>query len=768
MQNSPKKQLESPQIGRPDQRSNRERGLNLNIITGVLRSVPEGEDNSRLHYFQGLDDIAALFLINLGSPSLASLVMKPLCNLHFRDAMRPNFLVVQNILQAVIMPLLEVVDRRLHDYIIKGGTDDSSVFALSWVNTWFAHEIRDFDILSRLYDVFLVSHPLFPAYLAVGLLTYPPNRKIIMNTYCEFSALYRVICELPKKMGANQNESQVVNAFEDCIQLSLCYIRDYPPSKLINLSHKYRCGYMKESLTPAPAVFLLGPPPRWAISSTAPTDWSLIKLAKKMRDQSSESRLARRRCLRLKHFIEEINPTTDEHKIALIAFGLGSYSPASSRFRISKTARLIGVALLVGSLYGNEYYRGPTAFSKLLPSASLIKGVGHTLKKSGHRRPVSKRKPNAKPKAKSNPNSILMNEEVSSKAPPHSEDSDPKDTQSFPSSDDSSDDQKQTIVDVSDDENTPQSTVSQSTQKEPDPVITEAQNILNTDPIEVKTDVDEVIQSDTVTSSEEISEVQENIEEPTVEGNLTRVHEDDKENAAIPAVPLSNSVIDEIPKSKQGISSSLESTDNEMSIGDISSQANEGKEDKKGGNIVVLALFQEELDNTHKEIQELKDADDIVDDISSFLDEVIRLNLAKDKAVINFDILSNDEDEKLSTIEVDPDDLDEESEEKGIESTSSPPDHEDGNQDNNYMKYTIPHLVKKGKYSSRIPGELPKMQYHNDLREGENDDLGVDFTVEEVDPLCEVLHLLLIGLRNWISNDKLYDFDKDRHKRRRN
>merc|ERR1719491_766035 len=111
---------------------------------------------------------------------------------------------------------------------------------------------------------------------------------------------------------------------------------------------------MKEFLSPAPAIFLLGPPPRWAISSTAPTDWSLIKLAKKMRDQSSESRLARRRCLRLKHFIEEINLTTDEHKVALVAFGLEIIPRPNSRFRISKAGGLVGVTLLIGALYGNE------------------------------------------------------------------------------------------------------------------------------------------------------------------------------------------------------------------------------------------------------------------------------------------------------------------------------------------------------------------------------------------------------------------------------
>eukprot|EP00555_Chaetoceros_dichaeta_P011686 CAMPEP_0198268346 /NCGR_PEP_ID=MMETSP1447-20131203/36806_1 /TAXON_ID=420782 /ORGANISM="Chaetoceros dichaeta, Strain CCMP1751" /LENGTH=379 /DNA_ID=CAMNT_0043959341 /DNA_START=57 /DNA_END=1196 /DNA_ORIENTATION=+ len=338
--------MESPDIGKPQHMSKREMGLILNIITAVLRSVPEGEEKSRLHYFQGLHDVAALFLINLESPSLTSLVMKRLCHLHFRDAMRPTFQKVQIILQAIIMPLLEIVDRKLHDYIIQGGLDDSSVFALSWILTWFAHDVHNFDVVSRLFDVFLVSHPLFPAYLCVAMLTHPLNRSAIMSTNCEFSALYETICELPKKMASHE-ESKVMNLFEDLIQTALIYIRDSPPSKLISLARVYRSGYMKEYLVTAPSVFLLEDPPRWAIAPTAPTDWSLIKLAQLMRTQSPEARLARRRYLRLRHFVEKIDLTSDEHDIALVAFGLRTSSSTRRRLRLIRTNRLVGIVLFV-------------------------------------------------------------------------------------------------------------------------------------------------------------------------------------------------------------------------------------------------------------------------------------------------------------------------------------------------------------------------------------------------------------------------------------
>lgn len=41
-----------------------------------------------------------------------------------------------------------------------------TIFALSWLITWFGHVLSDFKHTLRLYDFFLSSHPLMPIYLA--------------------------------------------------------------------------------------------------------------------------------------------------------------------------------------------------------------------------------------------------------------------------------------------------------------------------------------------------------------------------------------------------------------------------------------------------------------------------------------------------------------------------------------------------------------------------------------------------------------------------
>ena len=43
---------------------------------------------------------------------------------------------------------------------------ETPYFALSWLLTWFAHDVPDLDSIARLFDLFLASHPLMPLYLA--------------------------------------------------------------------------------------------------------------------------------------------------------------------------------------------------------------------------------------------------------------------------------------------------------------------------------------------------------------------------------------------------------------------------------------------------------------------------------------------------------------------------------------------------------------------------------------------------------------------------
>lgn len=44
-----------------------------------------------------------------------------------------------------------------------------TIFALSWLITWYGHVLTDVRHVLRLYDLFLASHPLMPVYLAAAV-----------------------------------------------------------------------------------------------------------------------------------------------------------------------------------------------------------------------------------------------------------------------------------------------------------------------------------------------------------------------------------------------------------------------------------------------------------------------------------------------------------------------------------------------------------------------------------------------------------------------
>lgn len=217
-----------------------ERRLLLNIITSVLRTVPNEEESSdidsdlgvdddtivadnikKLYYFKGMHNLVGPILITLESPSLTSLVVNRLAQSHLRDAMGSTFDNIQAGIRLLFMPLLEKVDKPLHDYLIKGGLKDPCIFALQWVLCWFTTDVPNYDIIGRLYDVFITSHASFPVYFSVAMLTHAYNKGRVMMTPCEESALKSVIFSLPSTSAENIHAMDMI---EDMIKRSLNYM----------------------------------------------------------------------------------------------------------------------------------------------------------------------------------------------------------------------------------------------------------------------------------------------------------------------------------------------------------------------------------------------------------------------------------------------------------------------------------------------------------------------------------------------------------------
>lgn len=136
-----------------------------------------------LHYVQGFHDIASVFLLVCNAPldasdpfgsrsnaqgeELAFMLTERLALLHLRDSLRPTLDTVVEVM-SLIFPLLAEADPEVFAFLRR--TQVQSFFSLSWILTWFSHNLsREADV-ARVFDFFLSSHPLQPVYATVALI----------------------------------------------------------------------------------------------------------------------------------------------------------------------------------------------------------------------------------------------------------------------------------------------------------------------------------------------------------------------------------------------------------------------------------------------------------------------------------------------------------------------------------------------------------------------------------------------------------------------
>jgi len=128
--------------------------------------------------------------------TLACRVLLQLSHSHLRDAMRPNFAQLQSALKLIIMPLTATFDPQLHAHL--HDCEMEPYFCLSWVITWFSHDVRDTALVKRLFDFFIVSHPLMVVYMSVAMMIHPLNRIEVLSADCDFACVHNALADLPK------------------------------------------------------------------------------------------------------------------------------------------------------------------------------------------------------------------------------------------------------------------------------------------------------------------------------------------------------------------------------------------------------------------------------------------------------------------------------------------------------------------------------------------------------------------------------------------
>ncbi|XP_074119144.1 TBC1 domain family member 20-like isoform X2 [Sminthopsis crassicaudata] len=189
-----------PRGMRPEQRAVLQEQL-VAVILAVLSSRPE------LHYYQGYHEVALALLLVLG-PRAAAALLDQLSMHHLRDFMDPTMDNTWHILN-YLLPLLARESPQLHSFMERA--EVGTVFALSWLLTWFGHVLPEPTHVLRLMDFFLASHPLMPVYVAAAVVLY--REPEVLACPCDMPSLHQLLSRLPQPLPTESLLAQALNLF---------------------------------------------------------------------------------------------------------------------------------------------------------------------------------------------------------------------------------------------------------------------------------------------------------------------------------------------------------------------------------------------------------------------------------------------------------------------------------------------------------------------------------------------------------------------------
>ena len=85
---------------------------------------------------------------------------------YLSDYMREDFEIVSQFMH-ILLVLIRASDLELYEHLQKARMEP--FFAISWLITWFSHDIRELDQIARIFDVLLCSPPIFCFYVCTAV-----------------------------------------------------------------------------------------------------------------------------------------------------------------------------------------------------------------------------------------------------------------------------------------------------------------------------------------------------------------------------------------------------------------------------------------------------------------------------------------------------------------------------------------------------------------------------------------------------------------------
>ncbi|EGG16542.1 RabGAP/TBC domain-containing protein [Cavenderia fasciculata] len=172
------------------------------IINAILSLHPQ------LHYFQGYHEIGSILLL-VTNETLSFAMLERLSLYHINDNMLPSFSEVSKLL-SLVFPLLSLLDNQTYQFL--NDSQVQSMFTISWILTWFAHNFDELENIARLYDYFLSSHPLSPLYFSVVLINHFKSNLLVLE--CSYDVVHSFFSTLPEDLPLDKLIKQTQQLLE--------------------------------------------------------------------------------------------------------------------------------------------------------------------------------------------------------------------------------------------------------------------------------------------------------------------------------------------------------------------------------------------------------------------------------------------------------------------------------------------------------------------------------------------------------------------------
>lgn len=213
----------------------------MDLILWVL------EQDEALHYYQGYHDICVTVLQVCGA-RLGQVIAKELSNRHLRDYMCKTMDQTTMLLD-LVMPILKEEDTELYGFLLE--SEVGTIFALSWLITWYGHVINEHKYVVRLFDFFVAAHPLMPLYIAAAMVLHCGDD--VLDQECDMPTVHHHLTNIPQTLDMAENLQKIIESAN-------ILFKKHPPSYLARKNDAYeRCSILSEFRYMEPESRLVAP-----------------------------------------------------------------------------------------------------------------------------------------------------------------------------------------------------------------------------------------------------------------------------------------------------------------------------------------------------------------------------------------------------------------------------------------------------------------------------------------------------------------------------